>query len=133
MSLADIVRTAVSIAESITKSGELQESFTLQRWNGDDSYGKPTYAAALTLDGIVDHSARRIRTDAGAETIATATITVLKPFKKLTPTVTGREEPVDKRDKITLASGKSGPILLTNTGLADPDTERPYVVQILLG
>lgn len=133
MSLADVIRNAVKIAHDITLAGELQETVTLQRWNGKDDFGQVTYAASISVPAVVSHSARRIRLDTGLEIAASATVSFLKPIPALSPTVTGREEPIDKRDKITLPTGRSGPILRTDGGVTDPDTARPYLVTCYLG
>lgn len=133
MALKDLVRSAVSLANSITGDGGLQETVTLERYTGEDATGKPTYASALPLDALVSHSARKVRLDSGTEAVSTAQVTFLRAIPALSPAVTGREEPVDKRDRLTLDSGKSGPILRTDGGLHDPSTSRPYALQVFMG
>jgi hypothetical protein len=133
VSLADIVRSAVAIAQSVTEAGELQETVTLRRWKSADASGAPTYATSLQASALVSHSAVKLRTDTGIETVSTAQVTFLQPIDPLAPVVSGREEPIDKRDQIILTNGKSGPILRTDGGLADPDTGRPYTVTAYLG
>jgi hypothetical protein len=129
--LASIVRNAMKVADSVTK--DLHEEVTLHRWNGQDDTGAPTYAAALTLKALVSHSAKRTRNAAGEEVLSTAQVTFLKPIKALSPVVADRKEPVDERDKIIFANGKTGPILRTDGGLADPTTDDGYVTQIWMG
>lgn len=133
MSLADIVRSAVSIAHSVTDTGELQESITLERWSGQDDAAKPTYATGLSITALVDRKARAVRMGDGVEKVTSSVVTILKPFAALSPVVTGRREPVDERDKVTLADGSVFPILRIDGGLRDPDTGRPFLVQIFLG
>lgn len=133
MSLGDIVRSAVATVHAITNNGELTEAISLARWNGQDDQGLATYASTLTINAIVERKNKRIRTASGAETVATATVTILKPFAKLSPVVSGRREPVDPRDQVTLADGISGPIMAVDDGLADQSTNRPYLTQIFLG
>lgn len=133
MSLADIVRSGVSLANSITSKGALQERVTLRRWNGIDGYAQPSYATALTLDALVEHSAKRVKDQKGDDAVATTVVTFLAPIPPLSPAVTGREEPVDERDLLVTASGRSGPILRKDGGLHDPTTSRPYVLSVYLG
>ena len=132
MSLADIVRKGVAQIHKITNDGELQETIELERWIGQDDTGAPTYASVLAIEAIVERKARRIRLASGAETITTAIVTILQPIKKIA-VVEGRREPIDPRDKITLADGATGPILTPDAGLRDPDTNRPYLVQVYMG
>lgn len=133
MSLADLARNLIAIGHGLTSSGELEEAVTLYRWKGQDAYGQPTYAAALALTAVVSHSATRVRRADGSETIATAQATFLVPIPALSPAVSGREEPIDKRDRLVLTNGVSGPILRTDGGLADPATGRGFVVTAYLG
>lgn len=133
MSLADLVRSGVALAHTITRDGELQETVTLKRWTADDDAGKPTYAATLSLTAVVERKARRIRSASGGETVSTAAVTFLNPITALSPVVTGRREPVDPRDQITLQDGATGPILQVDGGVRDVDTGRPFLLQVFLG
>jgi hypothetical protein len=131
MGLQDILRSAMKTVDQVTK--DLQEEVTLYRWNGQDDTGSPTFAPALEIKSIVNHSGKRIRTTAGEEVLSTAWLTIVKPIPELSPEVDGREEPIDKRDKFVLANGQTGPILKTDGGLADPMTLDGYVLQVWLG
>ena len=131
MALEDLIRGAISIAHQNTKS--IQEEITLYRWIADDDQGKHVYSNPLKLTALVEHTDKRLGFDTGMEIIQTTMLTILTPIKKLTPVVDGRQEPIDQRDKITFASGKSGPILQTDRGLKDPSTGRSYMVRVQLG
>lgn len=133
MSLADIIRSGVATAHRITNTGGVQERVTLRRWIAIDGYGQPVYATALTLTAVVDHSTKRVKDQKGDDAVATTVVTFLSPVPALSPTVAGREEPVDERDLLVTASGRSGPILRKDGGLHDPTTSRPFVLAIYLG
>lgn len=133
MALSDVVRSAVATAHKVTKDGGLQETVRLYRWNGQDDTGAPEYANALTVTAIVNHAGKRVRTAAGEEVVSTAQVIFLKPIPALSAASAEREEPIDKRDKIVLANGRTGPILRTDGGLADPDTDDGYLTQVWLG
>lgn len=133
MSLADIVRAGVKIADGITATGELQQTVVLYRWKAQTATGSPVFAPALSLGAIVSHAARRVRMRDGTETVSSTQVTFLTPIPALSPAVTGRTEPIDERDEIVLPTGVSGPILRTDGGLADPDTSRSYTVTVYMG
>lgn len=131
MGIEDIIRSGVALANTLTDS--IQEEITLYRWIADDDQGKHVYSNPLKLNAIVNKMDKRLGFDTGMEIIQTTEITIITPIKKLTPVVSGRQEPIDQRDKITLSSGKGGPILQTELGLTDPKTGRPYMVRVYLG
>ncbi len=134
MSLADLIRNSVALANDLTKDGGLQEVVSLKRWKGvQDDYGKPSYAAAISLDALVEHRRRIVRSVADEDSVSVTTVTVLGPIPALSPVVVGRKEPVDERDLVTLANGTTAPIIATDGGLSDPTTARGYLTQIYLG
>ena len=133
MSLADIIRSTIKTAHNVTYKGELQETARLERWIAYTDTGDKTFAPGLSCYVLVTYSSKRIRMPDGEEAVSTATIRFLNPIKKLSPVVEDRNEPVDERDKITLANGKSGPILRVDRGLTDPDTDRPYIATVYMG
>ena len=59
-----------------------------------------------------------------------AKVTILQPITA--NGTSGRTEPVDPRDKVTLPDGTVGPILDV-AGLVNPDTGYPYMFEIWLG
>ena len=128
-----LVRSVVASAHSLVDAAGFTESVRLERWSGQDDTSKPTYASALTIKCIVERKSRMVKVRGGDEVLSKATISVLKPIKKLSPVVSGRTEPIDVRDLITLADGTSGPILDVDGGLTDPETGRGYVQVVYLG
>lgn len=128
MSLADTVRKGVALANSITSS--LQAEVSHRAWTGKDSFGDPAYATAVTRPALVELKQRKIRTVNGEEVVARAAVTFLHPVPP--NGAAGRREPIDPRDEITLPGGFTGPILDTQ-GLVDPETDRPYLMEVFLG
>lgn len=131
MSLADLVRNGVALANSITKP--LQVSVVHRAWLGDDDTSKPTYGSPTSRLAIVADSSKKFKRDDGEEVIATTYIGFLEPIPPVTQTVVGRNNPLDERDQLTLPDGRTGPILKTDGGLVDPLTGRTYLHQVWLG
>lgn len=128
MALDDIIRSGVTLADSLTTP--LQSSITLQRWIGQDAFGKPTYATSEIISCIIEHRLRLKTLSDGRQLQARAVITIPRPLSA--NGASGRREPIDLRDKITLADGTTGRIVDVE-GVLDPDTQRPYAIEIWLG
>jgi len=128
MGLDSLVRSGVSIAKGVTS--DLQDAITLAPWTGQGNYGEPTYGSGVSYDALVEHRQKLVTDFDGNEVLSTTTVTVLKP---ITATVaTGRRNPVDPRDKLTLPDGNTAPIL-AERGLVDPSTSAPYMHEIHVG
>lgn len=128
MGLADIVRSGIAIAKNVT--ADLQVDITLEAWTGSDGYGAPTYAAAVILPAIVVKKQRIIKNPLGEIIKSKHEVTILQPVTA--NGATGREEPIDPRDRITLPDESTGPILDV-TGMIDPSTGAPFMPEIWLG
>lgn len=100
---------AVAAADQATAGLGLQVEVSHEAWIGQDGYAKPQYDDPVPLSALVQEGTNQVRTLAG-ETITTkACLSFLRP---LTPNgATGRREPIDPRDRITLPSGYTGPIV----------------------
>ena len=128
MGLDTVIRNAVATANRVT--GALQATVTHAAWTGADSYSKPTYATAVPRQAIVEFKQRMRRLPNGEEVMQQATVTFLSPIAA--NGASGRREPVDPRDRITLPSGLTGPILDVS-GMVDPSTDAPYMLTVALG
>lgn len=128
MGLAAIVRSAVATANGVTS--DLQVAVTHEAWTGVDGQGSSSYAAGVSRDAIVEHKQRLVRTAAGEMLMARARLMFLEPIPD--NGATGRREPIDPRDRITLPDGSTGPILDVQ-GMTDPATDRPYALEVFLG
>lgn len=128
MGLAEIVRSGVSIANRVT--GSLQATVQHEAWTGVGAYGAPAFDSAATRPAIVEHKTRRRRLESGEEINQVAAVTIIGPIAA--NGATGRREPIDPRDRITLPNGYIGPILDVQ-GIVDPSTGLPYMYVVAIG
>lgn len=124
-------RNSIATADKLTKS--LQVPVVHRRWIGQDDTGKSIFAASVSPMAIVEKKQRTIRLSSTEETVSAAELTFLAPLTPYTPTVAGRQDPIDDRDMFTLPDGTTGPILRQAGGLFDPKTSRTYMAQVWLG
>lgn len=127
MSLLDVLRTGVKIADGVTKP--LQATVSFQRYTGSDSYGTPTYAAAVDLRAIVDYVSKQVRTPEGILTVSRASITLLDIAAVVAATGGAG---IDNNDKFVLPDGDSGP-LLDIRGFVDAGTGHPIATELMIG
>lgn len=89
--------------------GLLTGTVTHEAWIGSDEYNKPTYDDPVDLEAMYQEGSGQVRTRDG-EVIATRACILL--LGTVAPNgTTGRREPIDPRDKLTLPSGYTGPIV----------------------
>lgn len=127
MSLLDVVRSGVKIADDTTKS--LQAEVTYERSLGLDGYGKPIYAAPVKLLAIVDYKSSQVRSQQGIMTVSRASILLLDV--KAVAAATG-DKGIDNNDKFTLPDGDTGP-LLDIRGFVDAGTKFPVATEVMIG
>jgi hypothetical protein len=127
MSLINTIRSAVAVADKVTKP--LQSTVAYQRKTGQDVTGAPTYEAAVDLDALIDWKARQVRTVAGLLTVSRAVVTFLDAAAL--STATGGVG-IDDNDKLTLPDGTTGPILDLG-GFIDPGTGIPVATEVYMG
>lgn len=133
MGFGSLIRGGVALADSLTGKASndgLQGTFTHEAWIGQSGAGLPTYAAGVIRNGVIDTTPRVHYTGTGILVVITATITVLEKIPD--NGATGRVEPVDPRDRITLSDGTTAPII-SDGGPDDPSTGRPYLNTIMIG
>jgi hypothetical protein len=126
MSLLDVVRSGVKIADSVTKP--LQPSVTYYQCTGNDGYG-PTFADPTTLRAIVDYTSGQVRTKEGVLTVSRASITLLDVAAVIVAT---KGLGIDNNDKFVLPDGDTGPTLDIR-GFVDASTGRPVATEVVLG
>lgn len=128
MSLLDVVRSGVAIADGITKP--LQPTVTFERMVlSGDGYGTKTYPVSVPLTAIVDWKSMQLRTPSGV-------LDVIRPhimFLNIGDIVaaTGGAG-ISEEDKITLPDGTTGPIL-NMRGFMDAGTGHPIATELDLG
>ena len=129
MSLASIVRSGVAIANKVT--GSLQEVVTIKPWIAQDAFGTDTFGAVKKIPAIVEQGENQFKLTSGVIINVKAMVTFLQPIKA--NGASGRTEPLDDRDIITLTDGTSGPVMVGMPMIVDPATKKPYFQIVGIG
>lgn len=125
---ADIVRNGVALADSLTAT--LQDAVTYEAWIGSDGFDEPSYAAGVQISALIEKSDKTVIDTQGREIRTESVISLLRP---IAPNgATGRQEPIDNRDKFTLPDGTTGIIAGVET-FVDADTGAGYYHIVSLG
>ena len=128
MSLANVVRSGVRVANKLTAS--LQVPIQHSAWIGQDDYSKALYSPVASIrQAIVEMGPVAVRTTRGEIVFAKAKVTIIGPIPD--NGASGRSEPIDPRDKIILPDGSVGDILEMSAPI-DPATMRPYYYEVTL-
>lgn len=126
---AEIIRAGVAIANTLTAG--VQQNITWEPWIAEAGDGAVTYGSPVTLRAVVDLTRKQKMTITGALVTVIATLTIVGD---VTPNgATGRSEPIDPRDKITLPDGTTGPIIGVPNAVVDPGTGRGFIHEVTLG
>lgn len=125
--LLDILRTAVKVADSVTKP--VQATVTFKKAVADSSYEGFSYPNSVELRAIVDWRQKQVRTLAGVLSVSRASVTFLD-VAALAAATNG--EGIDDRDVIILPDGTTGPIL-DMAGFIDAGTKQPLATEVFLG
>jgi hypothetical protein len=127
MSLLDVVRSGVAIANSVTNSGDLQASVMHEHYTesaqlaANKGVGKRTLDAAVSRPALVQKKQQMVRTASGELVQSKASVVFLDPAVLVT-----------LFDKITLPDGTTGPILSIE-GFVDKRTGQPILTEVYLG
>lgn len=127
MSLLDIVRSAVKIADDVTKP--LQATVSYKRYLSSDATGFKSYASVVSLRAIVDWKQVQLRTAGGILSVSRAMVMFLD-IAALVAATSGNG--VSDEDIITLPDGTTGPIL-DMAGFIDAGTGHPVATEVYLG
>ena len=127
---AELIRSGIALAKTLTAG--VQQTVAHHRRTGSDSYGAPSFAAAVNRQALVEFKGRLVRRTNGEDAVQRAQLTFITPITALAGVQAGRQEPFDPRDKLVLADGTTGPILDIK-GLGDPETDAPFMFEISLG
>ena len=125
---ADIIRSGVALADSLTTT--LQPTVLHAAWTGNDGTGGYTYASAVKRPALVERKQKMVRKASGEEVLSTHAVYFLRPIKN--NGATGRQEPIDPRDRITLPDGTTSNIL-TVSSFIDKDSGAGYFHEVYLG
>lgn len=127
MSLLDVVRAGVKVANGVTKP--LQPTVTFRRLIGIDGEGTRTYASNVSLRAIVDWKQKGLRTPTGELSVSRASVAFLDVAALMAAT---DGKGVDDGDIIILPDGTTGPIL-DLSGFIDAGTGMPVMTEVWLG
>lgn len=136
MSILDVLRSGVKIADGITKP--LQAQVQYWQYIGSDGYGAknyhPTYnpespTNGFKLKAIVDWKQKQVRTMEGILTVSRASILLLD----ITAVVFATSgDGISDEDLFLLPDGTTGPIL-DMAGFIDAGTGHPIATEVFLG
>lgn len=126
MSLLDVIRSAVKIADNVTKP--LQATVQFSRCTSTNAYGEPVYAAPVPLRAIVEWKLQNVYTEAGVLTSSRMSVMFLDVAALASATAGAG---VKTKDKIVLPAGETGPIISLD-GFLDAGTGQPVATQAFL-
>jgi len=125
---SNLVRLGVGLADSFT--ADTQANIVHEAWIGQDKFGKSEYAEPTHPRCVISNKTKMIVSATGQLVTAASTLTFTTlPESNGAP---GRREPIDPRDRITLPTGFTGPIVFVG-GPVDPTTNEGYVLSVSLG
>lgn len=127
MSLLNVVRSAVAVANKVTKP--LQPKVTYRRFTSGDGEGTKAHGSAVLLDAIVDWTQKSLRTSSGELTVSRASVSLLD-IKQVVAATNG--EGIGDNDIFILPDGTTGPIL-DMKGFIDAGTGHPIATEVFLG
>lgn len=128
LNIPKILRKGIKTADKLTKSA--QAEITYRAWESETNFGVITYGTAKKYRVILDLKNFEMKDPAGRELLVVAYIAFIYP---VTPNgATGRVEPIDERDEITLPDG-SKPKIVVVSGFVDSGTGNPYFHEVWLG
>lgn len=125
---APILRLGIKIADSLTKG--VQSYAVLEPWLEQSVHGDDVYGLPVPIQCIVDRTNKMIE-HGGEQITVGATLTVIGDIQP--NGATGRREPIDPRDRITLPDGFTGPVISSPNSVIDPSTNRGFIHEIMLG
>jgi hypothetical protein len=127
MSLLDVVRAGVALANTITQP--LQATVVYERRLTSDDQGTGAFAAPVNLKAIVDWKQKQIRTPTGELSVSRSYVMFLDIVALVAAT---GGEGINDQDLITLPDGTTGPIL-DMSGFIDAGTGHPVATELWLG
>jgi hypothetical protein len=128
MSLLDVVRNAIKVADTVTKP--LQPTVTLRRMSAPDGMGARTLVAAKSLRAIVEYQQVESDTQSGTLTLTKATEVLFLDAAALAGATGGVG--VREFDEIVLPDGTTGQISMV-TGFVDAGTGKPIPTRAVIG
>lgn len=129
MSLLHVLRSAVAIADNVTKPIQALVSYSRCTGTNTDGYGTKTFATPVMLRAIVDWRQKHLRTMTGELTVSRASVAFLD-IAALVAATNG--EGIGDSDLIVLPDGTTGPII-DMSGFIDAGTGHPLSTEVWIG
>jgi hypothetical protein len=129
MGFDNVIRDGIGVIDSVT--GTLQVDVIHRAWIGNDTSGEAQFATDTVHKAIVEYKRRLVKTATGE--IVQQQAMVLFPRVIAPNGAEKRREPIDPRDEIELPDGHIGPIISVVGPPTDPNTNRPYMLEVALG
>lgn len=124
MGIGASIRDAIVALAAETET--IQDEVIIEAWIGHaDAYAQPAYAAPVRWPALIQEGTNQRRLPNGDVITTRACVSFLEPPPP--NGATGRREPIDPRDKITLPSGLTGPIVDNHGAMVDKLTGRPFI------
>lgn len=132
MSLLDVVRSGVAVANNVTQP--LQATVQFRHYVSSDAYGTKVYnppvgQPAAELLAIVDWKQRQLRLTSGVLSVSRSSVMFLD-INALVAATNG--DGVNDEDMIVLPDGTTGPIL-DMSGFIDAGTGHPVATEVWIG
>lgn len=126
---AGLIQQGLKIIDTQTKS--LQVEVQRYAWLGQDGFGDEDWDETPDLIKGVYEPKDEMRHDQDGRRVRVKGV-LLIPRPVAPKGGTGRNEPIDYRDKIILPDGSTAPII-GNPTVMDPTTNRPFYHSVMLG
>lgn len=121
MGLADIVRSAVAVADSVTSSLQVSVSHYLHSEATVDDSGFITWGSPHSRLAIVEHKKKQVRDKEGREVTSSTQLTFPRPVS------------ISVLDRFVLPDGTGGSPISTAGSVVDPLTNAEYIKEIAIG
>lgn len=124
MASASWLTDALAVADAATEALGLVVEVTHEAWVGQDGAGKPIFATAVSRKAMVQEGSIPHKRSAEGDTVVTRAVVAFQDVIEPNGAAGRTQEPIDAKDRITLPSGRTGPIADVKDALVDPATGR---------
>lgn len=121
MGLADIVRSGLATADSVTSTLQVPVAHYMYSEATIDDSGKVTWGSPHTRKAIIVHAKTHARTKEDREVLSDTQLTFPRAFD------------VDPRDRFVLPDGSGDGPPNRISGVVDPLTNKRYMIQVWIG
>lgn len=131
MSLAGAIRSAVKVADNVTKS--VQITVQQHAWTGQDAFGEASYVVA-PYRAILEAKQQLHRRADGKIVETSHKLTILEDVADVAPLdpESPRVNPVDPRDVWGMPDGSIA-ATMDVAGVQNPETGAPFCLEVMLG